>query len=89
MSGAGPLRQVLAEITAARGNVDLAAIARRVGVSRDEVDSMVAYWVRKGRLAVEEIGSGCPSGGCGGCSATACGGARGPVLLAITTRTGR
>ncbi|MFB9238024.1 FeoC-like transcriptional regulator [Plantactinospora siamensis] len=89
---ASPLRRVLAEIRAAeRGGVSLDDVARRVGVGRDEIDSMVDYWVRKGRLTVEEIGRGCPSGGCGGCSSgkggsPGCGTptAGGPVLLGIT-----
>lgn len=90
-----PLRRVLAEITAARGGgVSLDDVARRVGVTRDEVDAMVDYWVRRGRLSVEEIGRACPSGGCGGCAmgrngAPGCGAAArgsGPVLLGITVR---
>ncbi|MBL1073561.1 hypothetical protein JK358_04070 [Nocardia sp. 2] len=83
-----PLRQVLAEITAARGGVRLDDVARRVGVSRAEVDSMVEYWVRRGRLSTEAIGSGCPSDGCGTCPSTgSCGTAPvGPVLIAITPR---
>lgn len=84
-----PLRQVLTEIAGARGGVSLDDVARRVGVSRGEVESMVDYWVRKGRLSAEVVGSGCPTDGCGGCASTdSCGtGPRqGPVLLAITTR---
>ncbi|MGC9665052.1 FeoC-like transcriptional regulator [Planosporangium sp. 12N6] len=88
-----PLRQVLREIRSA-GSVSLDDVARAVGVSRDEVDAMVDYWVRRGRLSVEEIGRGCPSGGCGGCpsgndGAPGCGTPRsgGPVLLAITIPT--
>lgn len=63
------LRQVLTEIRSAPGGTGLNDIARRVGVSRDELDAMVDYWVRRGRLSVEEIGGGCPAAGCGGCSA--------------------
>ncbi|MFE3192405.1 FeoC-like transcriptional regulator [Nocardia sp. NPDC059240] len=80
-----PLRRVLAEITESRGEFSLDQVARRVGVSRDEAQAMVDYWVRKGRLSVEQIGSGCPSTGCGGCAQTGCStGVKGPVLLAIT-----
>ncbi|WP_405484928.1 FeoC-like transcriptional regulator [Nocardia sp. NBC_00511] len=83
-----PLRQVLAEITGARGELNLDQIARRVGVSRDEIRSMVDYWQRKGRLSVERLGSGCPAAGCGSCVTRACPtrAPEGPVLLAITPR---
>jgi hypothetical protein len=88
-----PLRRLLEEVTAARGGVTMDEIARRVGVGRDEADAMVAYWVRKGRLSVDDLGAACPSGGCGGCALggddgrPGCGTRRdGPVLLAITAR---
>ncbi|MEC3952462.1 FeoC-like transcriptional regulator [Nocardia sp. CDC153] len=82
-----PLRRVLAEITESRGDFNLDQVARTVGVSADEARAMVDYWVRKGRLSVEQIGSGCPTTGCGGCVRSACpSGTKGPVLLAITPR---
>lgn len=87
-----PLRQILKEITASRGGVSLDEIARRVGVSRGEAESMVGYWVRKGRLSAEDMAAACPSGGCGGCAhgddgKPGCGSRRdGPVLLAISVR---
>jgi hypothetical protein len=84
------LRQILKEITTSRGGVSLDEIARRVGVSREEAEAMVGYWVRKGRLSADDVASACPSGGCGGCARgdngkPGCGSRRdGPVLLAIT-----
>ncbi|WP_162958649.1 FeoC-like transcriptional regulator [Nocardia yunnanensis] len=82
-----PLRRVLAEITSSRGEFNLDQVARTVGVSADEARAMVDYWTRKKRLSVERIGSGCPSTGCGGCTASGCPtGESGPVLLAITPR---
>lgn len=79
-----PLRRILAEITAAQGDLNLDEIARRIGISRDEADAMIDYWVRKGRLSIERITSGCPGGGCGSCADSTCGTrATGPVLLAI------
>ncbi|WP_433352653.1 FeoC-like transcriptional regulator [Microtetraspora malaysiensis] len=86
------LRRVLEEITAARGGTSLDEIARRLEISRDEVDAMVSYWIRKGRLSADDIAAACPSGGCGGCALgddgkPGCGTRRdGPVLLAITVR---
>jgi hypothetical protein len=88
-----PLRRVLREIRSA-GSVRLDDVAKAVGVSRDEVDAMVDYWVRRGQLSVEEIGRGCAGGGCGSCpsgndGAPGCGtpATGGPVLLAITIPT--
>lgn len=86
------LRQILKEITASRGGVSLDEIARRVGVSRGEAESMVGYWVRRGRLSAEDMAAACPSGGCGTCAhgddgKPGCGSRRdGPVLLAISVR---
>lgn len=62
------LRRLLREISAADRAVSLDEIARRVGVSRDEADAMVGYWVRKGRLAVTDLATACPTGGCAGCA---------------------
>ncbi|MCN9243808.1 FeoC-like transcriptional regulator [Streptomyces sp. RY43-2] len=93
--GGGALRAVLAEIRAARGGgVSLTEVAQRVGVSREEAEAMVEYWVQRGALATTDLGRGCASGGCGGCPSAArdggpgCGtdGPSGPVLVAITVR---
>ncbi|MGH4028999.1 FeoC-like transcriptional regulator [Actinomycetota bacterium Odt1-20B] len=89
----GPLRQVLAEVRAARGSVRPADIAARVGLAPDEAEAMIDFWVRRGELTREEVGGGCPPAGCGGCALVqACGGpalaARRPLLLTVrpTTR---
>ena len=55
---------------------------------------MVDYWVRKGRLSVDDVGNACPSGGCGSCGSghdggPGCGAAAPtdrPTLLAISVR---
>jgi hypothetical protein len=64
---ASPLRQVLAEVRAGTAT-SLTQLAEHVGVSRDEASAMVDHWVRKGRLAVDDLGTACPGGGCGSCS---------------------
>lgn len=85
-----PLRRLLEEITAAHEPVSLDEIARRVGVTRDEAGSMVAYWTRKGRLTADDLTAACPATGCGGCALgrngkPGCGPrGSGPALLAIT-----
>lgn len=87
-----PLRRILEEINGAHEAVSLDEIARRIGITRDEADAMVAYWVRKGRLSSDDLTAACPSGGCGTCPSgdngtPGCGTRRdGPVLLAITRR---
>jgi hypothetical protein len=58
-----PLRAVLAELQA--GEVDPVRLARRLDLSRDEVEAMVDYWVRRERLSVRAVG--CPATGCAGC----------------------
>ena len=87
------LRQVLTEVSTGGGT--LAQVAARVGVSSDEASAMVDYWVRKGRLTVDDLGNACPSGGCGSCGSgtpdgdAGCGSAGPsdrPVLLAISVR---
>jgi hypothetical protein len=88
-----PLRQVLAEVRAGTAT-SLTQVAQRIGVSRDEASAMVDHWVRKGRLSVDDLGSACPSAGCGSCSSghgdePGCGSASPadrPVLLAISLR---
>jgi hypothetical protein len=91
VTGASPLRQVLAEVRAsAHRPTTLDEMARRVGVTRDEVESMIDYWVRRGRLTVDRIGRGCAGSGCAGCPSArngvpGCGtpATGGPVLVAI------
>lgn len=53
----GPLRQVLAHITAQTGAVRLDDVAVAVGVPRAVVEDMVGYWVRRGRLRVDDGGA--------------------------------
>jgi hypothetical protein len=100
--GVSPLRAVLAEVRAAGPGRGLDEIAKSLGLARDEVDAMVEYWERRGKLTIERL-RGCPSGGCsakgaGGCAvdggaangAAGCpvgaGGDGGPVLIAISPR---
>jgi hypothetical protein len=61
------LHQVLTELACADPGTDLDAIARRLDLGRDELDSMVDYWVRRGRLQRQELRSACPGGGCSRC----------------------
>lgn len=89
------LRRVLTEFASAGPGTDLDAIARRLDLCRDELDSMVDYWVRRDRLQREELRSGCPAGGCGRCPSghggtPGCGASAanpgGTVLLGITVK---
>lgn len=92
----GPLSAVLGALDDGAGSLD--EVARRTGLSRDVVSAGVDHLVRMGRLETRELGSGCPTGGCGSCAsgtvdgAAGCGsagptaGRRGPVLVEIRVR---
>lgn len=69
------LRAVLAAVRAARPGTGLDDVARSLGLSRDEVDAMVDFWVRRGELTAEPL-RGCPSAGRCGARDGARGGAR-------------
>lgn len=65
------LQQVLAEIRAATGPVNLNELARRMNVERSALDGMIQFWIRKGRLQETDIYTDvpaevCSSGSCGG-----------------------
>lgn len=86
------LREVLAQVRTAPAGTGLDDIARGLSVSRDELNAMVEYWVRRGELVVDQLSS-CASGYCGGCCLRGQGGGcrrpaprSGPVLLAIRAR---
>jgi len=64
------LHQVLQEIEAAQGAVNLNELSRKLGVERGALVGMIQYWVRKGRLKddsqAEEIPlNSCASSACG------------------------
>jgi hypothetical protein len=89
----GPLRAVLAELTAGAPTLD--DVARRTGLDRDVVAAAVDQLVRLGRVSASTLSSTCPDDGCGGCTTSGCG-ARGrpapagrrPVLVALSVRKG-
>ncbi|MPZ84484.1 MAG: hypothetical protein GEV28_30475 [Actinophytocola sp.] len=79
------LARVLAEIRASTTATGLDELARRLGVSRDDLDALIGYWVHRGELVVDET-IGCTAGSCHGCALAAGGCAprrSGPVLVTI------
>lgn len=84
----GPLSLVSQAMCA--GSTGRRAIAERTGLAPETVDAALAQLDRMGMLGREELGSACPTGGCGscpvssGCGASAPG--RGPVLLTLRRR---
>ena len=44
------LHQVLQEIEAAQGSINLNDLSQKLGVERSALVGMIQYWVRKGRL---------------------------------------
>jgi hypothetical protein len=63
------LARVLTEVRAAAPGTGLDEVARRLGLSRDEVDLAVDYWARRGELVVDELGCApsCAAPSCAGC----------------------
>lgn len=66
------LWNVLREVEAAQGPLDLNELSRRLDIDRSALEGMIRFWVRKGRL-VDDSGVGCATAacanhGCGGCA---------------------
>jgi hypothetical protein len=66
------LRQVLHEVESARGAIRVDEISQRLGIERGVVEDMIQFWVRKGRLQMDEDATmaaapaACATGSCGG-----------------------
>jgi len=85
---AGPLRLVMDAMSdGVRGRAELSA---RTGLSVTMVDAALGQMERMGLVEREEIGSACPTGGCGSCSSSSTCAApapgRGPVFLTLRPR---
>ena len=65
------LHQVLQEIEAAQGAINLNELSQKLSVEPSALAGMIQYWVRKGRLKDDLQESNISSGGC---SSGACGG---------------
>jgi len=64
------LRQVLEELEAAPGPVNINELSRKLGIDRSALEGMIQFWVRKGRLksrsqAAAEMTELCTTGSCG------------------------
>lgn len=72
------LREVLNEIKATSGSIDLNQLARKLNIDRPTLDGMIEFWVRKGKLQdiqkANDQALACFSGGgaCGSCHPTSC-----------------
>ena len=88
MSAGGPLSRVSAAMRA--GTTGRRGIAEATGLDLAMVDAALDQLDRLGMIAREELGSACPTDGCGGCSSSGSCGAkapgRGPVMLTLRTR---
>lgn len=93
----GPLSLVSQAL--ANGASSRADIAARTMLDPSVVDASLDHLIRMGRIKTEQLGSGCPDDGCGGCASgkadgsAGCGAAgpanaRGPVLLRLIRRPG-
>lgn len=92
----GPLSVVSAALAA--GASSRADISRRTSLDPSVVDAALDHLIRMGRITTEQLGTGCPDEGCGGCASgkadgtAGCGAAgpanaRGPVMLKLGRRT--
>jgi hypothetical protein len=61
-----PLEACLAAVD--DGATTAAEVARRTGLDRDVAEAAMEYLRRLGRVRALPLVSGCPAGGCGGCS---------------------
>jgi hypothetical protein len=61
-----PLYAVLNAIEQADGPISLSRLSRDLSIEPAALQGMVDFWVRKGRLRVQD-GGACSAGGCGGC----------------------
>ena len=61
------LNQVLREIETTRGPVTISELSYRLGVERSALESMIQFWVRKGRIQDDDAPSpgNTEIGGCG------------------------
>jgi len=73
------LREVLNEIKATSGSIDLNQLARKLNLDRQTLDGMIEFWVRKGKLQdIQKANNealACFSGGggaCHSCNPTTC-----------------
>lgn len=63
------LTQLLAELEAARGPVNINELSQKLGIERSALAGMIDFWVRKGRLrhndpVAAEAAEMCASGSC-------------------------
>jgi hypothetical protein len=65
------LQRVLREIEASQGTINLNDLAHKLGVERSALAGMIEFWIRKGRLKVDDWEFETV---CGTCSGAACGG---------------
>jgi len=52
------LWQILHEVEAAQGPLDLNELSRRLDIERSALDGMIQFWVRKGRLVDDAVVAG-------------------------------
>lgn len=64
----GPLRVVLTAVDG--GALTILEIRRETGLSEEMVGAALDQLQRLGMLAAEQVATGCPPDGCGGCALT-------------------
>ena len=77
------LQQVLQEIKAANGPINLNELARRLNVERSALDGMIQFWLRKGRLQETDIYTDVPADICSGGTCNCSGPKSCPFVMAM------
>lgn len=83
------LREVLTIVEAAEGPISLTEISRQLGLDPGVLDGMLEYWVRKGKLVVNNRSTAACSASCldAGCGCGSCSGAAGCPFIARLPKT--
>lgn len=84
------LREVLKAVEASAGGTDLRTLSRDLGIERNALEGMIAYWVRKGRLvdsASRSEHAGAETETCASCGPRACAGADTCPFVVVAPRT--
>lgn len=80
------LQQVLHEVKAAKGAINLNELARQLGIDRSALDGMIEFWVRKGRLKADDLAPAEPHAACSSCAGS-CPGPQGCPFVLTMPRT--
>ena len=79
------LHQVISEIKNSQGAVSVKEIGQKLNIEPTAVEDMIEFWVRKGRLKVDQNFSPQSdlAGGCAGCTSSCTGAEQCPFVMKL------